>query len=222
MNKTQRTYNHFAGQNIRRIEAISDGVFAIALTLLVLDIKVPVSEAIKSESDLIGAFCSLTPKLLSYFLSFMTLGIFWTGQSFQFQYIEKSDRNLNWISLFFLLAVSILPFTTAFLSEFIAFKFAVGVYWFNILMLGVLILVNWNYAYNHGYLSFENDIEKEAINKAVKERVYVAQILYGSGALLCFINTYLSISVIILIQLNYALGVVNKIGVKKYKNGISK
>ena len=73
-------YNRIAGQRITRIEALSDGVFAIAMTLLVLDIKVPISESITSEKQLIDTFLTLTPKLLTYFLSFMTLGIFWTGQ----------------------------------------------------------------------------------------------------------------------------------------------
>lgn len=198
-----KTYNQIAGQNVRRIEAISDGVFAIAMTLLVLDIHVPVSEAIHSEGDLMHAFCSLTPKLLTYFLSFLTLGIFWTGQSAQYSYIERSDRHLNWISLFFLLAVSILPFTTAFLGEFIHFRFAIGVYWFNILMLGLLIYIHWDYADRHGFVALEG-AEREAVDRAVRRRVIIAQTLYGMGALLCFINTYLSIFVIIIIQLNYA------------------
>jgi uncharacterized membrane protein len=202
-------YNRIAGRKIQRIEAISDGVFAIALTLLVLDIKVPVTETIRTEGELIESFCSLTPKLLSYFLSFMTLGIFWTGHSTQYNYIEKSDRNLNWISLFFLLFVSILPFTTAFLSEHITFRFSIGLYWLNILLLGLLLLIHWNYAYKHKFLSLEEG-EQAAINNAIKGRIITAQTFYAIGALLCFVNTYLSIAVIILIQLNYALALFSK------------
>lgn len=112
-------YNQISGKRVTRIEAISDGVFAVAFTLLVLDIKVPITQGIHSEAELMNSFCALTPKFLSYFLSFMTLGVFWGGQSAQFTFIEKSDRHLNWISLFFLLFVAVLPFTTAFLSEFI-------------------------------------------------------------------------------------------------------
>ena len=109
-----RLYNQISGQNIQRIEALSDGVFAIALTLLVLDIRVPVKEHVVYEKDLIIEFGKLTPKLLTYFLSFMTLGIFWTAHSSQFHFIEKSDRNFNWINLSFLVFVTIMPFTTAF------------------------------------------------------------------------------------------------------------
>jgi uncharacterized membrane protein len=200
------TYNQIAGQKVQRLEAISDGVFAIALTLLVLDIKVPVSEAIKTEGQLFGAFCSLMPKLLSYFLSFMTLGIFWTGHTTQFSYIEKSDRHLNWICLFFLLFVSLLPFTTAFLSEHIHFKLSIGIYWLNIFLLGVVIYIQWVYAYNHDFLSI-SDGDKENINKVVRKRIIIAQSMYAVGALLSFISIYLSIVTIILIQLNYALAI---------------
>jgi uncharacterized membrane protein len=209
-NKTT-SYNQIAGQKTQRIEAISDGVFAIALTLLVLDIKVPVGEAIKTETDLVNAFCHLMPKLLTYFLSFMTLGIFWTGHSAQYTFIEKSDRHLNWLSLFLLLCVSVLPFTTAFLGEFIEFKFAIGLYWFNILLLGISIYIHWLYAEKKGYLNIEGN-EKELVSRAIKNRVIVAQALYAGAALLCFINTYLSIGVTILIQLNYALALFSRVG----------
>ncbi len=201
-----KTYNQIAGQNLGRIEALSDGVFAIAMTLLVLDLRVPVSAAIKTEADLYGAFCALTPNLLSYFLSFMTLGIFWTGISTQFGYIKQSDRHQNWLTLFFLLFVSLAPFTTAFLSQHILFKFAVGLYWLNIFLLGLFIFLHWAYALKHGHLSIEGD-ELNSVNKALKGRVVYAQLLYAGGAALCFISTYLSVAVIIAIQLNYALAI---------------
>ncbi len=197
-------YNEIAGQKTARIEAISDGVFAVALTLLVLDIKVPVSEALKTEHELFDAFSTLTPKFLSYFLSFMTLGIFWTGHSAQYIYMEKSDRHLNWLSLFFLLFVSLLPFTTAFLSEYITFKLAIGVYWLNIFALGTMLYIHWTYAFNHGYINLPND-KRQAVSRAIKRRIVVAQTLYAIGALLCFINNYISVGVIIVIQLNYAV-----------------
>ncbi len=197
-------YNEIAGQKTTRIEAISDGVFAVALTLLVLDIKVPLSEAIKTDHGLFNAFCALTPKFLSYFLSFMTLGIFWTGHSAQYIYMEKSDRHLNWLSLFFLLFVSLLPFTTAFLSEYITFKLAIGVYWLNIFALGTMLYIHWTYAFNHGYINLPKD-KKQAVSLAIKRRIVIAQTLYAIGALLCFVNNYVSVGVIIVIQLNYAI-----------------
>lgn len=205
MAQKQIAYNEIAGQKTQRIEAVSDGVFAIALTLLVLDIKEPLSEAIKTEGELLNAFCALTPKFLAYFLSFMTLGIFWTGHSAQFIYIEKSDRHLNWISLFFLLFVSVLPFTTAFLSEFIHFRLSIALYWLNIFALGITLYLHWGYAEKHGFISTPGNVQPAVIGKAIKRRIVVAQTLYAVGALLCFINNYLSIAFTIIVQLNYAI-----------------
>jgi uncharacterized membrane protein len=199
-----RRYNQISGQNIQRLEALSDGVFAIALTLLVLDIRVPIRENVVNEKDLIVAFSNLTPKLLTYFLSFMTLGIFWTAHSSLFHLIEKSDRSFNWLNLSFLLFVTITPFTTAFLSEYITFKFAVAVYWFNLFLIGIMLGRMLKYANKHNYFK-TNIIEKNEIIKAIMLRGLVAQSLYAFGALLCFINTYLSITVLTVIQLFFVL-----------------
>ena len=200
-------YNKIAGQNVKRVEALSDGVFAIAFTLLVLEIKVPVAEHITTETGLLQSLTPLLPKFLSYFLSFMTMGIFWTGQSTQFNYIERYDRNLNWMTLFFLLVISLFPFTTAFLGEHIHFKLAIAFYWLNILLAGIFIYYHWVYAKKHQFLSIEGEALKE-IDRALRKRVIIAQALYLGGALLCFIHPYLSIGFIILVQLNYAFAII--------------
>lgn len=207
-------YNEIAGRNAKRIEAVSDGVFAIAMTLLVLDVKVPIGEAVASEAELIQSFSTLLPKLLVYFLSFMTCGIFWTGHATQFNHIDKSDRNLNWISLFFLLFVSIIPFTTAFLSEHINYKLPIFLYWLNLFFLGLLLLINWTYARKHKFTTL-NQTDDTRIHHAIRRRIVTAQGLYFLGALLCFINSYVSIGAIILIQLNYAFGIINSISSRK-------
>jgi uncharacterized membrane protein len=103
------SYNNIAGRDTGRLIAISDAVFGVAMTLLVLEIKVP--EVKGTDKELMMAFLGLLPKFMVYFLSFMTAGIFWMGQSAQFDHIRKSDRNLSWITLLFLLFVAVLPFT---------------------------------------------------------------------------------------------------------------
>lgn len=198
----EKSYNSVAGQKISRIEAISDGVFAIAMTLLVLDIKVPNGE-FETETELIKTFVPLIPKFLSYLLGFMTLGIFWVGHATQFKFINKSDRHLTWISIFFLMFVSVMPFSTGFLSEYIHFKFAVGLYWLNIFLMGAMLYVQWKYAKRNHLVAKEFDTPD--IDRAVVNRIIYAQILYICAALVCFINTYLSVALLILIQLNFAL-----------------
>lgn len=201
------SYNRIAGQRAGRIEALSDGVFSIAMTLLVFNLKDPVTSLTAGDREMLVALKSILPNLLSFFLSFMTLGIFWTGHSTQFSFIEKTDRSLNWISIYFLMFVTLLPFTTSILSSHITNKVSIGIYWLNILAMGVLLLLHWNYAHRKNLLSLKEE-EAGTIHRAIRRRIYIAQTLYAAGALLCFINTYLSIFVIILIQLNYAFGII--------------
>jgi uncharacterized membrane protein len=199
-----KNYNQIAGLRTPRIEALSDGVFAIAMTLLTFDIKVPISDVIHSDAELLKAFTGLAPKLLTYLLGFITLGIYWAAQSTQFHYINKSDRHLNWINLFFLLFISVIPFTTAFLSTYINFKFAVFLYWLNIITLGLILAIHWSYANRKKFISLSEN-ENVQVTKAIKGRVVESSLLYTFGALLCLITPYLSILVLISIQLNYAL-----------------
>ena len=203
MPKLKDDYNTFAGQDIRRTESLADGVFAIAMTILVLELSIPVLGTVHTEWDLWLVLLSIGPRLLLYFMSFMTLGIFWTGHSLQYTYITRSDRHLNWLSLFLLMVITLIPFSTAFLGEYITFKLAVGVYWFNILLFGVATYAHWQYACKSGYISHKiPDFEK--VDNSIRNRIITAQIFYALAALLCFISTYLSIAVLIAIQLNYA------------------
>src|SRR6266487_4101166 len=142
-------YNRIAGQSLERLAALSDGIFAVAMTLLVLDLHVPVSTIsthITKEQDLWNALINLGPNLLPYLMSFLTLGIFWVGQQTQLNYFTRSNRHLTWIHLAFLLAVTLMPFSTGLLAAFITFRLALVVYWLNILFLGVMLFISWRYA----------------------------------------------------------------------------
>jgi uncharacterized membrane protein len=195
-------YNLIAGQSVERLAALSDGLFAIAMTLLVLDLRVPASGAIHSELDLWGALVALVPRFIPYFMSFLTLGIFWVGQQTQLNRFARSDRNLAWIHLGFLLAVSLMPFSTALLAEFITYRLALVVYWLNVLLLGVVLYGSWRYAWRTGLVKDDTTVE---MSSAVERRIVIAQALYGLGALLCVVSTYVSIAFIVLVQLNYVL-----------------
>lgn len=203
--KPVHNFDQITGLSLDRIKALSDGVFAISLTLLVLDVSIPLHDQIKSESELAQAFVRLTPKLLTYFLSFVTLGIFWTAHTSQLHFIQKSDRNFNWLNLFFLLFISTMPFTTAFLSEFIHFKFAIGLYWLNLFIIGAMLFWILYYARQHHLLQPHQPAQNDII-KAMKKRGIVAQSLYAIGAAFSFINTYLSIAMLIAVQLFFVFG----------------
>jgi len=195
-------YNRFAGQNLERLAALSDGLFAIAMTLLVLDLHVPASALIRSEGALWNALVALSPRFIPYLMSFLTLGIFWVAQQTQLNHFKRSNRDLAWIHLGFLLSVSLIPFSTALLAEYITYRIALLVYWVNILLLGVWLFVGWRHAARARLL---RDEATDDVSRATERRIVIAQALYAFGALLCVINTYVSIAFIVLVQLNYVI-----------------
>jgi uncharacterized membrane protein len=195
-------YNRIAGTSVERLAALSDGVFAVAMTLLVLDIHAPAAEAIRSEHDLWHAVLALAPRLLMYVMSFITLGIFWVGQQTQLNHLERSDRSLTWIHLAFLFAVSITPFSTTLLAAYTAYRTALLLYWANILVLGATLYLSWVCAAGGGLVKADLPAH---ISDAIKRRILIAQALYALGAALCVVNTYWSIGLIVLVQLNYAV-----------------
>jgi len=196
-------YNAIAGQSVERLAALSDGLFAVAMTLLVLDLKVPTGHAIETDQALLAALAELAPRLVIYLLSFLTLGIFWVGQQTQLSHFARSNRHLTWIHLAFLFAVSLMPFSTSLMAEFITLRTALLLYWLNILALGVLLYASWGYA-THAAL-VEPDISA-AIDRSVERRITIAQALYAFGAALCLFSTYWSIGFIIIVQMIYVIG----------------
>src|SRR5207247_9840242 len=109
------SYNQIAARGLERIAALSDGLFAIAMTLIVFEIRIPDPGVVRTEQDLWAAMVALGPRLITYLLSFLTLGIFWTGPQTQSHYFARSDRHLAWLQLAFLAAVPLMPFTTSLL-----------------------------------------------------------------------------------------------------------
>jgi uncharacterized membrane protein len=204
------TYHRFAGSSLDRLGALSDGVFAVAMTILVLDLKAPSvpkraqqpiwSSGGGSEHALAhGLLHDVAPRLVPYLMSFLTLGIFWVGQQTQLQSFTRSNRALTWIHLTFLLAVTLLPFSTGLLAQDTTYRLSVAVYWLNLLALGVVLFVSLRYAEHAEVMSEETTQEMRA---AMARRIIVYQRLYALAALTCLINTYLAIGLLFALQLN--------------------
>jgi len=196
------TYNRIAGQSHERLAALSDGVFAVAMTLLALDLRAPALEAVHGEVDLWRALGALSPRLLMYLMSFVTLGIFWVGQQTQLNHLVRSDRGLSWIHIFFLFTVSMMPFSTTLLASFPAYRAALLVYWANIFLAGAALYLSWTCAMHAGLV--KHDLPPH-VPAAIQKRILIAQGLYAFGALLCVFDVAWSIGFIVLVQLNYAI-----------------
>ncbi len=195
-------YNRIAGGDVGRLEALSDGIFAFAATVLVLDFHTPEAADIHTEAELLGALAASAPRLMPWLLSLMTLGIFWLGQQTQLSQLQRSDRNLTWLHFVFLAVVTVLPFTTRLLADFFDYRTAFVIYWANIFLLGVAVYATWAYAERAKLIREEAHGE---ISGAIRRRVVIAQSLYALGAAVGLFDVRLGIALIIFIQLNYAI-----------------
>jgi uncharacterized membrane protein len=193
-------YNRFTGQSIERLTALSDGLFAVAMTLLVLDLRVPVLAAgSPSEHGLWAALLKLGPSFAAYLLSFTMLGTFWLAQHTLLGILRRCDRTLTWINVGFLFVVSLLPFSAALLAHYVHLRLAVGVYWLNIVLLGAGLELSSRY----GRRTFEPDEQARARLATFRRRIMLAQSLYTLAALVCLLSTQASVIALAVVQLYY-------------------
>ena len=200
---SRRRFSELAGTNLDRIAGLSDGIFAVGMTLLVLGLAVPTISSRGTDSDLWRELVNLAPNVLVYTMSFMTLGIFWVGQGAQLGHLARSNRNYTWLQLTFLFAVTLVPFSTALLAHSPGLRVALLEYWLNIVLLGTMLLAGLEYGLRAGL--FE-ETETPDVRRLMRGRILIAQGLYAFATGLCvFFPTWVSITLIVLIQLNYVV-----------------
>jgi uncharacterized membrane protein len=191
-----------AGTSLQRLAGISDGIFAVSMTLLVLGLAVPLTISHPTEGELWNELMNLGSNVLIYTLSFMTLGIFWVGQSTQMSQLVRSNRHYAWLMLTFLFAVTLLPFSTGVLAHFSNLRVALVEYWLNIVLLGFMLLA----AFEYGLRAHLFDAQQRQVARLFRGRVLIAQALYAfATALSILFPTWVSITLIVLIQLNYVI-----------------
>ncbi len=137
-----------SGMTTSRVEALTDGVYAIAMTILVLNFEVP--RVPKTSPDLLEALVGLQLQFYDFLLSFFLLAVFWMVHHRQFHLIKKTDGGLPWINVVSLAFVVLIPFTTSIYSEFRGVMIAAILFELNIFLLGSLKFVQWVYVtHNH-------------------------------------------------------------------------
>ena len=136
-----------------RIEAFSDGVIAIALTILVLELKIPELSRQFSEQQVQHVLVETLPKLASYFLSFLIIAIYWVNHHHMFHLLEKADSGLLWLNNNLLLWLSLLAFPTALLGEHPESHTIAALYGAVSMMTAVAFLFLHRHAYRKGLFS---------------------------------------------------------------------
>jgi uncharacterized membrane protein len=118
-----------------RLRTLADGVFAIVMTLLVLELSVPVVTGLTSNSELLDKLAEMWPEFLIYGLSFMILGIFWVIHFTLYADVKRYDTTLVWLNIVFLMFVSLIPFSTALVGKNGFIKVTAIIYGINMLLL---------------------------------------------------------------------------------------
>ncbi len=184
------------------MEAFSDGVFAIAITLLILEIAVPAG----SEDDLLKALTEEWPAYLAYLVSFATIGAVWLAHTVITEYLDHATSLLMRLNLLLLLVVAFLPFPTKMLGEFMgeegAERVAATVFGINLLLCMALVSVLWRYAVKEDLVT--PDLADEDVQTLTKRltptlAVYVLLIALGLFVPFAAVAGYLLLALFVII-----------------------
>jgi len=192
------------GLSKQRIEALSDAIFAFAMTLLVLDIKIPrMAEALITQDALARTLLELWPKLISFVMSFVILSLFWIAHHSYSHFLKRVDRWFLWINLLFLMVVVFVPFSTDLLGDYPGQRIAAMIYGGNIIALGLTLYWQWQYA-TDGHRLVGSHIEPELVRRG-KKRILMGIVTIACAMLLELVNPALGLMVYILFPIAYLL-----------------
>ena len=178
-----------------RLTALSDGVFAVALTLLVLDVKPP-----QVNPALLGsAVLAMAPRLGIFALSFAIVTYYWVSHHSVFTYVRTTDRGLLWLNMLFLFTIVVLPFSAAVLADYPRTAPAIALYGANVALCSVALSVAWWYAVAKG-LSI--DVERVEL-RHVAVRTAVSPILALLGVAVSTIAPVISLVLFVAIPVAY-------------------
>jgi uncharacterized membrane protein len=171
--------------NKSRVEAFSDGIFAIVMTLLIFDVKVPTIVGPVTDTQVWMMLAALSPLIVSYALSFLVLAVFWINHNFLFHtFMKKLDRNLNLMNLVYLLFLVFVPFSAHLFGTYPHNQPAALIYGLNIL--AVMIMS----ASMVRYLAFHKDLRNELTPRLVKQARVRTALSEGSYLLGIFFSFF--------------------------------
>jgi uncharacterized membrane protein len=180
-----------------RLEGLADGVFAITMTLLVLELSVPAVADVTNET-VTEALREMWPEFLIYALSFLVLGAFWLMHKMIFDAIEASNPQLIWLNVAFLLITALLPFSTALVGEYRALETAAFVYGLNVFLAFAVAWAIWAYATRQGRLAVP-DLDPVLVRGANRMGLIYVLVIAAAAtvALISATASYLAIALVV-------------------------
>ena len=141
------------GLSTHRIEALTDGIYAVAMTLLVIDLKLPEHTSFHSVTELVEALLELLPRFLAWAMSFFVLAFFWIGHHRVFSHVRRCDGRLVWLNILQLAFVSLMPFACDLLGEHGRTALSQAIYSGDMFMLALFALLIARYVHRRPELS---------------------------------------------------------------------
>lgn len=196
------------GLEKNRLEALIDGVFAVAMTLLVLDIKLPEDIVVASNDQLWGRLLALERHLVIYVISFVVIGMYWINHHVQFHFVTRSSRGLIWINLGYLLLISFLPFATDLIGDHRELVLPCEIYGLTLLALSMASLVHLEYLARHPELVLP---ELKAVMKQIRVRIAMFTIVPVLSMAVAFFSTHVALYVyLLLVAVHFFPGPIEK------------
>ena len=182
--------NHQPDQlGLERIVFFSDAVFAIAITLLALEIRLPATDELLTNSELSAQLAGMWHEYLAYFISFMVIGTFWVAHHRKFRYIIRYDNRLMFLNLLLLMMVAFVPFPSSIISKY-PDRSATIFYALTMALVGFLLAAIW------GYASQKNRLVDPGLEAKERRRQFISPLLTSAvfmfSIAIAFINGDLS------------------------------
>jgi len=186
-----------------RLESLTDGVFAIIMTILVFNISVPelilFTEGDFASERLSAKFADLWPDFLAYVISFSTLGAFWVAHHRIFRWILYVDRPLIWINISFLMIIGLIPFSTTLLTQYLDSQNSIFAFSFNAILAGLLIYAIYYYVKRNPELVDKS--VQALIEKSSSRRIIATILTYSVAIIFSFIYLQASLFLLLLVLL---------------------
>jgi uncharacterized membrane protein len=171
---------------VERINTLSDGVFAIVITLLVLELRVPEIPSQLVPEVLPMALRETLPKVASHVVSFVVLGIYWVGHHNMFMHIKRHDRVLLWLNILFLMCIASMPFPTGLIVQYGQSEWSIIVYAATLVATGLSLDLIWWYATSKRRL-VNQDMSDDLV-AFVHRRVLTAPAIYLIAIIISFVS----------------------------------
>jgi uncharacterized membrane protein len=186
-----------------RIVSLTDAVLAIAMTLLVLEIVVPELSRSEAPTELPKRLLELLPDVWSYAISFIILGFIWISHDDRFHYIKRANRTLLWMTVFYLMFIAFIPFSTALIGAYGDQQISVIIYGINIIIVIVWSYLQWKYATKEHRL-VDSDLDPKFITR-MSRRIIIGIILYLIAIAVSFLSNQASLIIFVLIPIYYLI-----------------